>query len=341
MTRIAVFLFATALAGALPRGAAAQTGAELVSQGLTAYRGLDYAAAIALIRRGLAAPDALSDTAVAAAYTYLGAAEVLRGRPGAAVAAFRQALANDPTHRPDTLIFPPQVTNAFEDTRLATAYVTLQAPRDTTIDPGTDRYPVVLLTSAPHEVTVTLVREGGATARLLYGGPVRDSLTVRWDGLDEAGDLVTGAVAVQVASPAGSGGPRVVRLPIDVRTVPRDTLPHPARPVAGATGSFDVRRLGPLAGGLLTGVAVVALPSLVAHDGNGEPARYAVGVALGLGGVIGFVSQRPRATTPPSERMLQAWREELERVRAENARRQRDHHLRVRSGTVTMAEDGR
>ena len=329
-----------------PRGAAAQSGAELVAQGRTAYRALDYAAATALLRRALAAreADAVTDTARASAYIYLGAAELLRGRTREAHAAFRQALATHPAHRPDTLIFPPNVTNAFDDARRGTTYVRLTAPGDTTIQPGRDRFPVVLHASAPHEVTVALLRHDGATARLLYTGPVRDSLTVRWDGRDETGDPLTGALAVQVASPTGAGEQRVVRLPIDVRVTEPDTLPHPTRPAAEQpvrARGFDWRRFGPLAGGLVTGVAVVALPSLVAHDGSGEPTRYAVGVALGLGGVIGFLSrgsERPKDLSP--DQLLAAWREDLERIRAENARRLRDRDLRVRAGALTVSEEG-
>jgi hypothetical protein len=338
-----VLLAATALG--TPTRAAAQSGTELVAQALSAYRALDYAAAAAFLRRALAVPgkDAVSDTARATAYIYLGAAELLRGRPREADGAFRQALATYPSHRPDTLIFPPNVTNAFEEARRGTAYVQLTAPEDTSITPGDGRYPVTLHASAPHEVTVALLHRDGSTLRLLYTGPVRDSLTVRWNGLAETGEPLTGALAVQVASPGESGRQRVIRLPIDVRQSEPDTLPHPPRPAmvrAAPEPRFDWGRVGALAGGLVTGTAAVVLPALVGHDGGGEPTRYAVGIALGLGGVIGFFSQgSDRSTRLSPSQLMAAWREDVERIRAENARRRGDRDLRIRVGAPTVSEE--
>lgn len=324
-----------------PRAVAAQGGPELIAQGVAAYRALDYVAAIALLRRGLAVEglEAVTDTARATAFIYLGAAELLRDRSRDADAAFRQALATHPGHRPDMLIFPPNITNAFEAVRRQTAYVRVVAP-DTSVRPGSTRYPMLLQASAPHEVTVAVVRDDGAMVRRVYTGPVRDTLTVSWDGLDGAGDPLVGAVAIEVASPGRNGGQRLVRLPLEVRTTEPDTLRHPARPVPGEARrarSFDWRQLGTLAGGLVAGAAVVALPSLIAHDGNSEPARYAVGIALGLGGIVGFLSQQPPSPQArPADEALAAWRAALDRVRTENLRRRRDRILLVRAGVPTV-----
>src|SRR6185436_10173079 len=119
---------------------------------------LQYDAAATLLRRGLAAatPAALDDSARAAIDVYIGAAETFRGQRDAATSAFLAALAADPRQRPDKLIFPPAVTDAFDVARRLTQYVRLRAASDTTIGLGRDAYVTRLYASAPHDVTVQI-----------------------------------------------------------------------------------------------------------------------------------------------------------------------------------------
>src|SRR5881296_2947860 len=107
---------------ARPREVVAQTARDLVTQGVRAYRALEYDAAVALLRRSLAegALGTLSTAERAQALTYLGATELFRGRRDSASLAFADVVLLDPRYRPDELIFPPQVTNLFQQVRQAT-----------------------------------------------------------------------------------------------------------------------------------------------------------------------------------------------------------------------------
>ncbi|MGH7559665.1 MAG: hypothetical protein ACRENB_01465 [Gemmatimonadales bacterium] len=324
-----------------------QTGSDLIAQGLAAYRALDYDAAVTLLRRGLGANGTtLSDSVRSDAYAYLGASELLRGRRDPADAAFRQALATEPRFRPDSLIFPPQVTDVFDEVRRQTAYVRIRAPKDTTITYGVDQYVVRLYASARHEGTVDIGPEAGRAARRLFAGPIPDSLDVRWEGTDGSGRApLTGALALFVTSrPAGGGPPRVVRLPITVRSLRRDTLPVPERPAATPVVQQPARKpsnraVGTLAAGVLAGLAAVMLPEVVAADGAGGSARYYVGGGLALAGLVGFAAQQGGSSRQPAavsndQAARDAWLRRADSVRSENVRIRRDVRLRITSGAV-------
>src|SRR5690349_7167007 len=350
MKRVAIALVLF-LALAHPRDALAQTARELVGQGVRAYRALEYDAAVALLKRSLSedAVGTLSTTERAQALTYLGATELFRGRRDSAALAFSDVVLLDPRYRPDELIFPPQVTNLFQEVRRATKTVALSVPPVTELRARGDRFTARVFTSSLAEVAVTLARDDGTPVRELYTGPVADSLAVTWDGFTASGTPVpSGRYILRVAprTEAANAPPaRPVTLAIDQRA--SDTLPWPLAPTAPALLP-ERAPAGPavrsLAAGFVAAVAAIALPSVVAHGSRGSDARFAVGAAIGTAGVVGFVAQRPgrplaaniRANAPQRD----AWTRRLEAVKAENATRRASLRLVIRAAPITTAERG-
>ena len=120
---------------------AAQNGSasEVMSSAVRAYRDLDFTAAARLLRRVLTPPLAseLDDSTRARALTYLGAAEHYRARPESAIAVFRRLVVLAPRQRPDTLIFPPEITRLYDQVH---AELRVDEPRRIAVNP-VDRLP--------------------------------------------------------------------------------------------------------------------------------------------------------------------------------------------------------
>lgn len=348
MTRV-VCLPALVLALSGARALHAQQARNLVAEGVRSYRALEYEAAAALLRRSLA-PDAAGTLSIAEraqALSYLGATELFRNQRDSAVAAFRDIVLLDPRYRPDELIFPPQVTNLFQEVRRATKAIAVTVPPVTEVRARLDHFTARLFSSSLADVSVMLVREDGTPVRDLYAGPVADSLVVTWDGLTAAGvPADDGRYVLRVAPRAADADePRSREVALDVAQLPPDTLPWPApltTPPLLPERTRGTPGLRPLGAGLIAAAAVVVLPSVVARDAHPTPARFAVGAALGISGVVGFVTHRRgspiaanvRANAPQRE----AWLRRLEAVKAENVTRRATIRLVVRAAPPTVAE---
>src|SRR5881398_1074595 len=134
--------------------------------------------------------------------------------------------------------------------------------------------------------------------------------------------------------------------------------PAPARDRAGAPGHAAVAVAGRCtagpertpgdvaspAGGLAAAVAVVVLPSIVAHDADGIKGRFAVAAAIGGAGLASFFAQR---SAPPLDVVAganaaarDAAKRRLEDVRRQNAKALAEIRLRVRAGPATLLEQG-
>src|SRR5436309_3449644 len=100
---------------------------------VSAYRDLEFDRAASLLRRVLAPPLAteLADTARAGALTYLAAAEHYRGQPDSATAVFRRLVELAPDAQPDTLVFPPEVTELYHAVRRSMTVVAVRPRPDT------------------------------------------------------------------------------------------------------------------------------------------------------------------------------------------------------------------
>jgi len=116
---MSVRVVALALLLATPLRAQNDSASQVINGAVRAYRDLEFDAAARLLRRVLTPPLAigLDDAERARALTYLGAAEHYRGRQDSAIAVFRRLIALAPRHRPDTLIFPPEITRLYDAVR--------------------------------------------------------------------------------------------------------------------------------------------------------------------------------------------------------------------------------
>jgi hypothetical protein len=287
-----------------------------------------------------------------------GAAQVANRQSDSAAASFREALSLDPRARPDPRT-GAAATTAFHEVRQQTGFVGFRPPGDTTLSPG-DQYRVRLYSSGIHETTVAITTGAGQRVRRLYLGLIVDSLDVRWDGLDSTGAApLLGPVMLQVVLRPADGTRWTTRLPLTIQATVPDTLPLPLRPTAPVSSRSPTTAVDPsplprtahdpkmLAAGLLTGLAVVALPKLVAADGQGSAARFVLGGTVGLAAIVGFIA--PSGSRPPVgrpvlreperpaidlewQRKEQAWQRATDSVRAENQRRRRAVQLRVKAG---------
>lgn len=349
MRRLASLLLAALALPVTGPSLLAQSGSDLVTRGVAAYHAVRYDGAAELLRRALDGRprEALPDSLRAIASGYLAASEFFRGRRDAATAAAREAFAADPAYRPDTLVFPPDVTGAFETVRRGTRYVRIRVPADTTIAAGDGEYALRLYASAPHAIAAELIFADTDPPRRLYDGPIHDSLDLAWRAAD-APQSFDGRLVVRVTSPLPEGGTRVVRRPLAVRVTGGDTLPHPPAPPDSlllpehAPGRPPVLALTL---GVLGGAAAVALPTLVAEDGAGSPARFAVGGALSVAGLVALITGSRGAPLPANVAANRAvrdtWRQEMETVRRENAQRRRVAAWRITADSATSVEEHR
>src|SRR5207244_11171973 len=119
-----------------------------------------------------------------------------------------------------------------------------------------------------------------------------------WAGAGAADTPVgLGGYPLRVASqPFGVDGPPALQVTLDIEQRAADTLHLPTAPTAPALLP-EQTQAGPamrsLAAGVAAAAAVIILPSVVARGSGGNDARFAVGAAIGIAGVVGFIAQRP------------------------------------------------
>jgi hypothetical protein len=327
-------------ASSLASRVAAQTVTKPFAEAIRAYQSLDFEQAAALLRRDFAAAAIVPSRESARGLFYLGAADLFRGRRDSAVAVFRRLVRLDPRYRPDRLLFPPEVTGEFDSVRIETRAALVVVPRDTTIVPRVGALGLWVVGSAFQNVDVTLRYEDGAPFRVLYAGPMGDSLRLQWDGLDAAGQVPSvGRVVLRVASRAPTGElAGIVQLPINLRVIRPDTLAWPPPPADSlllperASNRPAVRALG---GGLLLSAAVAALPAVVGGNPPSGP-RLAVAGTVGLAGALGYLLHRPGQPVPANIRANRAlrerWQQRVAAVKVGNERRRNDVQLAVRTG---------
>ncbi len=346
MTRATLVLaLSLPLCGA--RALRAQSASDLLGAGVRAYQALDYGAAAALLERSLGRDLAagLADSLRARALTYLAATELFGGQRDSAVAAFRQLVLLNPRYRPDELIFPPQVTNLFQEVRRATRAIAVAVPPVTELRTRLEQFTARVLASSLADVTVTLAQEDGTPVRQLYSGPVADSQVVAWDGLTGAGAPADNGRYVLRVTPQTptADGQRERQVVLEVKRELPDTLAWPPEPPVLPERMSSGPALRSLAAGLVAGAAAVALPSILAPGKDATGARFAVGATVGVAGFVGFFARKPRpldANVRANASLRDTWKQRLDAVRAENAARLRTVRLIVRAGPETVAERG-
>ena len=213
--------------------AAGQTGQadDPLARALTAYRNLEYDDAATRLR-ALLAPNAsvrLSAADRQRALMHLGATELFRDRRAAAVESFRTILFADPRYRPDELIFPPEVSALFQETRFGVRVVTVLVPAEVEIRGTSDRLPIRIFASSLHEIRAQILGATGSPERTLHEGAIGDSLELLWNGRDGLGRLrEPGRYLLRVTSRAPDGkDEREVEIPLDVERMLVDTLDSP------------------------------------------------------------------------------------------------------------------
>ena len=316
--------------------------AAFLASGVRHYQQLEYDSAAILLRRALAVTrtDTLNDAARTRALTYLGAAELFRGKRDSSYAVFRRLVAHNPRARPDPVVFNPEITTIYDFAREATKVVRVELPRDTTIRIGADRYRARLYASSFHQIIVSVEREDGFTVKTLYAGAISDTLQVFWSGDDTlfmAND--SGRLVFSVTSLTNSGRQgRVVRVPLDLVMGPQDTLMSPA-PLPDSLFLPEREPAGPglkaLGRGAGIGVAVAVLPGLVAGGTSPSGSRFAVAGGLTIAGIIGFIHHRPGRPLPDNISaniaLRDGWQNQVRTTAAENVIRAQQKRLDVHS----------
>lgn len=307
----------------LPGALEAQCADALLEEGIEAYQEVDLEAAEPSLRRALAELErgrAECSEERARALTYLGATHWFTGAPDSTLAAFRRAVIQAPSYRPDELVFPPQITDLYDRARGTTPSVFVTTP-DTTTDPWT----IGIGASTDHmiEVSVRPLDDGGE--RTLYQGAVTEEAAdtrVTWDGRMSTGEGASyGRHTLRIVSLDSLSRPiRAVEVPLMVEF--RPTPPGGGDRPSGSTGESTrenarSRRveggslwgaLGRAGVGLLGGGVVVALPWML-DDPPGSEVRYPVAGALGVAGIVGLARhlwgddepERPQLVYPDVE----------------------------------------
>lgn len=323
----------------------AQAAAQLVAQGVIAYEELDFAEAVQLLDRAVALKDELDSTALARALTYLAAAHVFRSRSEAAAATFRRLLLLDPRQRPDSLRFPPSVQRVFEQVRQATKALSATLPQRVELIPGRDSLTARIYASSFHDMAASIEREDGTAFRVLYSGPIRDSLALSWDGRSGDGaPIPPGSYRLTLVSREPDGTVRrSLLVPLDVGASSVDTLPLP--PWSGSLlpeRTSAAPGLAALASGALGGGLVWLLPRIAGAGADGGNGRFIVVGALGLSGLVGVAHRGLGRPLPDNiaanEAARRPWREAVARTQQENAQRRSSALLVFRAGAPVRVE---
>ena len=350
MTSIRALLLMVAIATATsPATLTSQSASDLVEQGIRAYNELEYDAAAASLRRALrTAPGGnFANEDYARALIYLAATQFYQGAPDSTEALYQQLVLFDTRQKPDPLVFEPGLTDIFEAVRRAVKAITVVVPDRTEIQSGGGQLPIIIYASSFIGTVVEVFDADSSLVRLIYDGPVSDSLVVRWDGLDSAGVRPVDGNFMLAATSRRPGGVslRSTRFPLSLLTIETDTLLHPLPladslflPEQAGTG----RGIGTLAGGILMGGAVFLLPSALASDADLAGARYAVGGAMSIAGIVGFVTRRPGRilidNVAANQAMRNDWNERVDSVVEENANRVAGIRLVVEAGPPRIVE---
>ena len=334
----------------VPVVAQAQSATALLDQGVRAYSVREYDGGAWLLRRALAAEgaDALSNAGTARALLYLTATEVARNQRDSALAAARRLILLDPRYRPDET-FPQAVIAVYQEARRTAPSVSIRASGDTAIRPGAETFVVRLGSATAPDVTANVLNADGRVVRTIFSGPIRDSVDVRWNGLDGSGNVpAAGRYMIVVTPRQGRGGAAgaatwTLRLPIELARPAVDTTPLPSappdslfRPERGDSKAA-MRALIP---GLVAGVAIVALPKLVATGENASEARLVVGGAVTIAGIAAFFSHHPGQRLPENEQynrnLRENWQRNSQEIARRNADRQRQSRMIIRPGAPSL-----
>lgn len=348
MTRLLLVAAAAVLTfAAAPSPLVAQSGRELLTQGIRAYEQREYDGGAYLLRRALNAQGsgALSAAETARALAYLAATELSRNQRDSALAAARRLLVQEPRYRPDERVFSPQVVALYQEARRTGPTVAIRAVGDSAFRPGNGAFVLRLTAPTPAEITATLTGPDGRAVRTLFAGPVRDSIDLRWNGLDLAGNVPAPGRYTLTVTPAGRDRRAgwSLRLPLDLARTGVDTMALPPPPADSLyrpeRGNYR-QAWRSLAPGLLAGAAIVVLPGIVANGEDASSARLLIGGTVTVAGLAAFLSQRPgrtvNANNAHNRALQERWRRDVADIARRNAERMRQSQLIIRVGAPSL-----
>ena len=331
----------------VPAVAQGQSASDLLAQGIRAYAVREYDGGAWLLKRALAfqGADALPPAEAARALMYLTATELSRNQRDSALAAARRLIVIDPKFRPDDQVFPPQAIALYQEARRNAPTVSIRAVGDTAIRPGVDAFTVRLAATTTPDVTAALTAADGRVVRTLYTGPVRDSIDVRWNGLDISGNPPPAGRYAVTVMPTGRGnrGAWTLRLPLELVRPTVDTTPLPPAPpdslLRAERGDYPGawRALLP---GVLAGAAIVVLPKIVASGERPSNARLIVGGTVTVAGIAAFLAHRPGRTLPANTQynrsLRENWRRNVADITRRNAERVRQARMVIRPAAPVL-----
>lgn len=333
-----------ALALSLPSVATAQSTSVVLSEGVAAYRDLDFAAAVELLQRALSpnADQRLEGEERTRAMMYLGAAQLFADRQDQATATFRALVVQDPAFRPDTVVFPPRATSAFYEILATTKAVTLDVPAQHILAVDS-ALPIGIHVTSPHLVTVLLEDREGRSLATIFNGEMNDRQDVSWDGRDANGAIVAdGRYYLRALSAAAPGTAlRSVAVPLTIRRQQLGQLPEPTFPSDQLLPEHRNGASMPLVLSAFAFAIAVAGPALIGNTDHDTP-RLAIGGALTIGGVVELIRGGSGGPIPENlahnERLREEHRLEMARVRDLNRRREQAVRLEVRAGALEHRE---
>jgi hypothetical protein len=335
----------------VPAAAQGQSASDLLSQGIRAYTTREYDGGAWLLRRALSIQGAegLSRTDAAKALMYLTATELARSQKDSAMAAARRLNVIDPKYDPDERVFSAQAIAVYQEARRSAPTMTVRAIGDTAIRPGSDAFTVRLVAASGPEVSAAITSADGRVVRTLYQGRVRDSVDIRWNGLDQSGNPPPdGRYAVTITPTArerrgGVGAAWILRLPLEVARPPIDTIPLPPEPsdslLRPERGNYQGAWKS-LAPGLIAGAAVIVLPKIVANGERPTNARLVVGATVTVAGIAAFLSHRPGRSLPANTQynrtLREKWNRDVADITRRNAERLRQSRLVINAGAPVL-----
>lgn len=344
---IAVILSVSLLGRAGAAQGVPQTqGDDPLALALVAYGDLEFDEAAAELRTLLSpeSPTQLTTQNRIRAFMYLGAADYFRGVRDSAAASFASLLNIDPRYRPDELIFPPEVSTLFHETRLGVQAVAVELSDGVEVEGPGDRYPVRIYSTSLHDIRVQVFDRSGEIVRQIYDGAIGDSLQLLWDARYPSGDLVAdGDYRLRVVSRSPQGlEVRTVEGTLHVLSMQRDTSATPVfdmdelRSEVRAPGSALRPTLLALG---LAGLSA-ALPSMTGSNSDGMGARFAVTGAIGVAGLTGFLIRSRPVPVPENvlfnQRLRERHESEVERIGTENEQIRLARRIRIEHGAVNV-----
>jgi hypothetical protein len=236
------------------------------------------------------------------------------------------------------------VVAVYQEARRTTPSVTIRAPGDTEIRPGSGVFVVRLGSATAPEVTAVVTGADGRVVKNLYTGTIRDSVDVRWNGLDAAGNTPPAGRYSIVVTPASKDRRSwTLRLPLELARPVVDTAPLPPAPPDSLfkpeRGDYKSAWQALIPGVVAAG-AIVVVPNLVASGEQASKARLVVGGTVAIAGVAAFFSHHPGQRIPANEQynhsLRESWKRNVAEISRRNAERLKGATLVIRPGAPSL-----